>query len=134
MAEKFFSDNWGLQAREMWNTNPAVQGGLSDPDSFSYFMEMGVIDRGVHCEIEFDHGKCIYWGSARRDGEDFDFQIWATLAVWQQVTSKKLNAVVALSSRQLEFRKGPVAEAIRNATAFEAVMVGMGSIDTDWDI
>ncbi|MHB1710603.1 MAG: hypothetical protein ACYCV7_04265 [Acidimicrobiales bacterium] len=134
MADKFFSETWGPHAQDMWNTSPAVQGGLSDPDSFTYFMEMGVVDRDVRCEIEFSCGKCVYWGKPRRASDDCDFQIWATLAIWQQVASGQLNAVVALSSRQLEFRKGPVSEAIRNATAFEGVMVGMGSIDTDWDI
>ena len=131
---RFFSDEWGDGARAMWNTSKAVQEGLADPESFTYVMEMGVTDIGLSCQLEIEHGKCVYWGSSKRPPEKCDFQIWADLAVWQQVTGGELNPIAALSSRQIDFRKGPISEAIRNATAFEGVMVGMGTVETDWNI
>ncbi|MCA1847050.1 MAG: SCP2 sterol-binding domain-containing protein [Actinobacteria bacterium] len=133
MSVKFFSAEWGEQARDMWNTSPRVQDGLADPGSFSYVMEMGVIDRdGVTTNLELECGKCAYWGLARHAADECDFQIWATLANWKRVCTGEVNPIMALSTKEIEFRKGPVSEAIRNATAFEGVMLGMGDIDTDW--
>ncbi|MBI2692976.1 hypothetical protein [Mycobacterium nebraskense] len=136
MAMKFLSDEWCAAAMKAINNNDAVYKGFKDPESFSYAMYFGLIDKPeVTTYFTFDKGKLTAWTTEKIHGDGpFDFGLRAKAEHFRMAAEGKQEPAKMLLGGLLRITDGELALAIENAEAFDHFLLSFAQVDTDWDV
>jgi putative sterol carrier protein len=103
-----------------------------EPEAFNYVIEWGEVG-GAACQLRTEGGQIVSFEAGQpRPTDEVDFALWAKREIWHKAASGELDAVAAIAAKRIDFRRGPVAEAIRQAPGLKAFVKGFGTIPTAW--
>jgi len=126
---KFASADWCAAFKQVVDKDPQVYKGLVDPASFNFKMAIGMEDQHFH--IEFQKGRVSYLSEPKFEEKELQFIIMGEQDAWQRAAAGEA-ATQLLSMGKFAFKKGSISTAIRNAGAFNALLLDIGKVPTEW--
>lgn len=120
---EFLSEEWIKAYKELWNKDADLINGLKDFSAkIKYFIDKS--DKPAMMLVVKDG---VATDASVASGDDFDFELWASLENWERLKSGDLSPRSAMLTKKLKF-KGSMITAMKYMSGFEKSLKLMGEV------